>query len=168
MSGSSIQPERAWQAALDQLRLDMPKASFDTWVRDTSFVSFEDGLFTIATTNTYGRDWLAGRLTSTLTRLMTSILNQTVEIQFIVTDENSSEFSDDGEDPPEQASSQDTRPAVLTLQAEYQSIYDAIVQPERVIVVPGYFMRYIPLLGFELAWRYIGFRQAAYEAGTTR
>ena len=35
MNGSSIQPERAWQMALDQLRLDMPKASFDTWVRDT-------------------------------------------------------------------------------------------------------------------------------------
>ena len=32
MNGSSIQPERAWQMALDQLRLDMPKASFDTRV----------------------------------------------------------------------------------------------------------------------------------------
>ncbi|MBZ5585830.1 MAG: ABC transporter permease, partial [Acidobacteriia bacterium] len=45
------QPERAWQMALDQLRLDMPKASFDSWVRDTSFVSFEDGIFTIGTPN---------------------------------------------------------------------------------------------------------------------
>ncbi len=59
MNGSSIQPERAWQMALDQLRLDMPKASFDTWVRDTRFVSFEDGVFTIGTPNAYGREWLA-------------------------------------------------------------------------------------------------------------
>ena len=29
-------------------------------------------------------------------------------------------------------------------------------------------MRFIPLLGLELAWLYIGFRQAAYEAGATR
>jgi hypothetical protein len=43
MKSSLIQPERAWQMALDQLRLDMPKASFDTWVRDTSFVSFKMG-----------------------------------------------------------------------------------------------------------------------------
>lgn len=49
MNGSNIQPERAWQMTLDQLRLDMPKASFDTWVRDTSFVSYEDGVFTIGT-----------------------------------------------------------------------------------------------------------------------
>ena len=62
----------------------------------------------------------------------------------------------------------DKHPSVLSLQAEYQSIYDEIVQPDQVIVVPGYFMRYIPLLGLELAWLYIGFRQAAYEAGAAR
>ncbi len=166
MNGFNIQPERAWQMALDQLRLDMPKASYDTWVRDTSFVSFEDGVFTIGTPNAYGREWLASRLTSTLTRLMTGILNQQLEINFVVS-ENYSESEEDGyleaEDPVS-----DKRPSILSIQAEYQSIYDEIVQPDQVIVVPGYFMRYIPLLGLELAWLYIGFRQAAYEAGAAR
>jgi hypothetical protein len=45
---------------------------------------------------------------------------------------------------------------------------DEIVQPNQVIVVPGYFLRYIPLLGLELAWLYIGFRKAAYEAGAAK
>ncbi len=166
MNGSNIQPERAWQMALDQLRLDMPKASFDTWVRDTSFVSFEDGVFTIGTSNSYGREWLANRLTSTVTRLMTGILNQQLVVEFAITEEtiDSEEDSFLEDDDPVR----DTRPTVLSIQAEYQSIYDEIVQPDQVIVVPGYFMRYIPLLGLELAWLYIGFRQAAYEAGATR
>jgi hypothetical protein len=168
MSGTSIQPERAWQAALEQLRHDMPKASFDTWVRDTSYVSFEDGVFTISTPNAYGREWLAGRLTSTLTRLMTGILNQNVDIQFIVAEGDPDDQPEVGEAAPEAVVSQEKRLAVLSLQAEYQSIYDEIVQPERIIVVPGYFLRYIPLLGLELAWLYIGFRQAAYEAGASR
>ncbi|MEN4011394.1 MAG: hypothetical protein ROW48_05130 [Bellilinea sp.] len=152
--------------ALDQLRLDMPKASFDTWVRDTSFVSFEDGVFTIGTSNSYGREWLASRLTSTVTRLMTGILNQQLVVEFIVTEEIL-ENEDDGffED---EIPVPDKHPTVLSIQAEYQSIYDEIVQPDHVIVVPGYFMRYIPLLGLELAWLYIGFRQAAYEAGAAR
>jgi hypothetical protein len=47
MNGFSIQLERVWQKTIDQLRLDMPKASFDTWVRDTSFVSFEAGIFSV-------------------------------------------------------------------------------------------------------------------------
>jgi len=166
MNGSNIQPERAWQMALDQLRLDMPKASFDTWVRDTSFVSFEDGVFTIGTPNAYGREWLASRLTSTVTRLMSGILNQQMVVEFIVTEE----ILEDEEDGflEEEIPVPDKHPTVLSIQAEYQSIYDEIVQPDHVIVVPGYFMRYIPLLGLELAWLYIGFRQAAYEAGAAR
>lgn len=166
MNGSSIQPERAWQMALDQLRLDMPKASFDTWVRDTSFVSFEDGVFTISTPNSYGREWLESRLTSTLTRLMTGILNQQLVVEFIVI--NEIHGNDEDVYLEEENSSSDEHPTVLSIQAEYQSIYDEIVQPDQVIVVPGYFMRYIPLMGVELAWLYIGFRQAAYEAGAAR
>ena len=166
MNGSNIQPERAWQMALDQLRMGMPKASFDAWVRDTSFVSYEDGVFTIGTPNSYGREWLASRLTSTLTRLLTGILNQQVVVDFIVVEDyfesKEEDFLDD-EDPIS-----DKQPSVISIQAEYQSIYDEIVQPDQVIVVPGYFMRYIPLLGLELAWLYVGFRQAAYEAGAAR
>lgn len=166
MNGSNIQPERAWQMALDQLRLDMPKASFDTWVRDTSFVSFEDGVFTIGTPNAYGREWLASRLTSTVARLMSGILNQQMVVEFIVTEEIL-ENEEDGF-VEEEIPVPDKHPTVLSVQAEYQSIYDEIVQPDHVIVVPGYFMRYIPFLGLELAWLYIGFRQSAYEAGAAR
>jgi len=36
--------EQAWQSALGQLQMEMPKASFDTWVRDTQVTSYEDGL----------------------------------------------------------------------------------------------------------------------------
>ena len=166
MNGASFSPEKALQIALDQLRLDMPKASFDTWVLDVCFVSFEDGIFTVGTTNAYGREWLASRLTSTITRLLTGILNQKVEVQFIIVEgANEDEIEDTHED---ENSAPVENPAVLSLQAEYQSIYDEIVQPHRVIVVPGYYLRYISLLGLDLAWLYIGFRQAAYEAGAAR
>lgn len=170
MNGSSIQPERAWQIALDQLRLDMPKASFDTWVRDTSFISFEDGVFTVGTPNAYGREWLASRLTSTVTRMLTGILNQQVEVQFIVDEEPVDEDEEsEGDEYAQQVACPPEQPQeVLALQAAYQSVYDEIVRPDQVIVLPGYFLRFIPLLGVELAWLYIGFRQAAYEAGAAR
>ncbi len=169
MNGSSIQPERAWQMTLSQLQMDMPKAAFDSWVRDTSFVLFEAGVFTVGTPNAYGREWLASRLTSTVTRMLTGILNQQIDVQFIVVNE-----PDDLENEPEddvlsdESASLESGSDVLSLQAEYQSIYDEIVRPDQVIVVPGYFLRFIPLLGPDLAWLYIGFRQAAYEAGASR
>ena len=35
--------EQAWQTVLAQLQMDMPRASYDTWVRDTRPVGYENG-----------------------------------------------------------------------------------------------------------------------------
>ena len=76
--------EQAWQSALGQLQVEMPKASFDTWVRNTRITSYSDGLFTIGVDNAYARDWLASRLSSTVTRLLMGIMNRTVDVSFVV------------------------------------------------------------------------------------
>lgn len=75
---------QAWQAALGQLQMEMPKAAFDTWVRDAEMLSYEDGSFVIGVQNAYARDWLDSRLSSTVTRLLTGIMNRTVEVRFVV------------------------------------------------------------------------------------
>ena len=167
MNLSTITPEKAWQMTLDQLHLEMSTADFDTWVSSAHFVVFSNGKLTISTPNAFGRDWLASRLSSTVNRLLTGILDQPVEVQFTVMEElperrEGVSFLNEEAPIPEQY------PTVLSLQAEYQSIYDEIIHPDQVIVVPGYFLRYIPLLGPELAWLYVSFRQAAYEAGASR
>jgi len=73
--------EQAWQSALGQLQMEMPKASFDTWVRDSRMVSYEDGLFTIEVRNGYARDWLESRLSSTAMRLLMGIMNRAVDVR---------------------------------------------------------------------------------------
>ena len=45
--------EQAWQSVLGQLQMEMPRASFDTWVRDTKPVSYQDGTLTIGVRNAY-------------------------------------------------------------------------------------------------------------------
>ena len=76
--------EQAWQSALGQLQMEMPKASFDTWVRDTRIASYLDGLFTIGVSNAYARDWLESRLSSTVTRLLMGIMNRAIDVVFVV------------------------------------------------------------------------------------
>lgn len=75
---------QAWQAALGQLQVEMPKSTFDTWVREAELVAYEDGSFVIGVNNAYARDWLEGRLKSTATRILTGIMNRTVEVRFVV------------------------------------------------------------------------------------
>ena len=79
-----MKAEQAWQAALGQLQMEMPKASFDTWVKEAEFLSYEDGQFIIGVPNTYARDWLEGRLNSTTTRMLTGIMNRSVSVRFVV------------------------------------------------------------------------------------
>jgi chromosomal replication initiator protein len=75
---------QAWQAALGQLQMEMPKAAFDTWVRNANLLSYEDGSFTIGVQNAYARDWLENRLASSIKRLLTGIMNRSVEVRFVV------------------------------------------------------------------------------------
>jgi chromosomal replication initiator protein len=79
-----MKPEQAWQAVLGQIQIDMPKASYDTWMRNTEVVSYEDNVFIIGAPNAYARDWLESRLSSKIKRLLCGILNRTVNLRFIV------------------------------------------------------------------------------------
>jgi chromosomal replication initiator protein len=79
-----MKAEHAWQAALGQLQMDMPKAAFNTWVRDSELVSYEDGSFMVGVRNGYARDWLESRLSSTVKRLLTGMMNRSVDVRFVV------------------------------------------------------------------------------------
>ena len=73
---------QAWQATLGQLQMNMSKATFDTWVRDAKFISQTDDVFTISVQNAYVRDWLENRLTGTVTKLLSSIMDKPQKVTF--------------------------------------------------------------------------------------
>ena len=57
-----MQPEQIWQTALGQLQMEIPKSTFDTWVRGTSLLTHEDGSYVVGVNNAYAKDWLENRL----------------------------------------------------------------------------------------------------------
>jgi chromosomal replication initiator protein len=79
-----MKAEQAWQSVLGQLQTEMPKASYDTWVRDTQVLSYEDGILVIGVDNAYARDWLESRLASTVNRLLVGVMNRSVDVKFVV------------------------------------------------------------------------------------
>ncbi len=74
----------AWEVARSQLRLQMTKSTYDTWVRDTTCVAYEDNNFIIAAPNAYAKDWLAKRLRPLIKRTLTSIVGRSVDLTFVV------------------------------------------------------------------------------------
>ena len=92
--------EQAWQSVLAQLQMEMPRASYDTWVRDTRPIAYDNGIITIGVRNAYARDWLEGRLASTVSRLLIGILNSNVSVDFVVSQADEIESHADPEPAP--------------------------------------------------------------------
>ncbi len=92
---------QAWQSVLGQLQMEMPKASFETWVRDTRPVSYQDGLLTVAVRNAYARDWLENRLLSSITRLLAGLLETEVQVRFVVDGEYEADETETADAAPE-------------------------------------------------------------------
>ncbi|MDH4137240.1 MAG: chromosomal replication initiator protein DnaA [Anaerolineae bacterium] len=79
-----MKANQIWQAALGELQLQMTKATFDTWVKNTHVVSFEDGTFIIGVHNAFTKDWLENRLLTTVKRTLVGIVGRSVEVKFTV------------------------------------------------------------------------------------
>jgi len=76
----------AWGAVLSYLKNDMPRASFETWVRDTRAVEWRaaERVLVIGARNTYACDWLTSRLSSTVNRLVGNRMDGECQVRFCV------------------------------------------------------------------------------------
>ncbi len=81
---SARRPEEVWETARSQLRLQMTKGTFETWVRDTTFLAHEDGTFIIGVPNAYAKDWLSLRLRALITRTVAGVVGHAVDVNFVV------------------------------------------------------------------------------------
>ena len=93
--------QQAWSSVLTQLQMDMPRASYETWVLGTVALGLENDVLLVSTRNAYARDWLESRLTSTVQRLLVGILNRSVSVKFVVGDESQEEMETEAEETDE-------------------------------------------------------------------
>ncbi|MBI1879679.1 MAG: chromosomal replication initiator protein DnaA [Chloroflexi bacterium] len=76
--------DQVWQATLGQLQLQMTRATFDTWIKDTRIVSQDSDRLIIGTKSAFAKDWLENRLITTISRAVAHVLGRAVNIQFTV------------------------------------------------------------------------------------
>ncbi len=79
-----MNPNQIWQAALGELQLQMTRATFETWVKQTSVLGFEDGVFIIGVQSNFAKEWLENRLLGLIKRTLTNIMGRSVEVRFAV------------------------------------------------------------------------------------
>jgi chromosomal replication initiator protein len=67
---SLVEAQKKWQATLGELQLQMTRATFDTWLRGSQVIGFEDNLFTVYVRHAYAVDWLQNRLLPVIQRTL--------------------------------------------------------------------------------------------------
>lgn len=153
--------QQAWEMAVSQLRIEMTKALFETWVQPLRPLGYEDGLFRIGVLNPYAREWVESRLKTRLVNLLEGILGESLTVQIDVVIDDDEEDANDGvvsTVPLKELASQtgvlnrekkkENGARKVMLQRAYGSKRASIIQPERGLFVTLYFFNnWLPLLG---------------------
>ena len=77
-------PEVLWEATLGQLELQVTRPNFDTWLRHTRGLHFEDDAFVVGAQSDFAVEWLRQRLRPLVTHTLSRILGRQVSVSFEV------------------------------------------------------------------------------------
>ncbi|MSQ26899.1 MAG: chromosomal replication initiator protein DnaA [Dehalococcoidia bacterium] len=89
-----------WSAALGELQVQVARANYDTWLKDTKGLSLLGDVFTVGAPTSFAMEWLDKRLTALIRKTVAGILGRDVELRFVVLDaKNAALLSPSGEAP---------------------------------------------------------------------
>jgi chromosomal replication initiator protein len=77
--------EEIWRQVLNEMELNLPKAAFNTWFKNTALVSNKDGVVTIGVPHAFAQEWLSDKFNKNILKSLRSILSDIKEVKFSVT-----------------------------------------------------------------------------------
>ena len=79
-----MNPEQIWQAAQEELRFQLSKPSYETWLKNASLVSRERNAFRIGVPTKLAKDWLEDRYSAVIKETLSAIVSGDVQVAFEV------------------------------------------------------------------------------------
>ncbi len=80
--------EELWKAALGQIELSLSRANFITWFKNTTILSIERGIATIAVPNGFAKEWLENKYNLYILKALKSLNPEITEIRCSIVQEN--------------------------------------------------------------------------------
>ncbi len=76
--------EQLWQAALGEIELNISRANFITWFRDTYILKNKEGLATIGVPNGFSKEWLENKYNKLILRALRNVSGEIKELKFLI------------------------------------------------------------------------------------
>ncbi len=97
MATTSDDPaDRLWAAALQDLRFQMARETFQQWLQGSRVVESGDGTLTIGIVPMYGADWLQHRLRGVIERAVGQIAGRPITVSFVASCSNQEHSQEHG------------------------------------------------------------------------
>ena len=77
-------PGAVWEAALGELQIQVNRPNFDTWLKKTTALSYENGEFVVAVPSAFVAEYLERNQRSLVEKVLAGILGQEVSVRFQV------------------------------------------------------------------------------------
>src|ERR671936_2369844 len=79
-----MEPEQIWQAAQEELRFQLSKPSYESWLKNASLVGREKNSFRIGVPTKLAKDWLEDRYSAMIKETLSAIVSSDVSVAFEV------------------------------------------------------------------------------------
>lgn len=73
-----------WETAKGALQVQVNRANYETWLKDTVGISYKGNQFVVGTPRAFAKEWLERRLLSLVKKTLISIMGHSVEVTFQV------------------------------------------------------------------------------------
>ena len=110
-----MENKELWSKALVDIELEVSKANFSTWFKNTRIAKQEDGTVYIGVQNEFVRDWLSNKYNSMLLKTLRNLSDQVRNVEYIIA-------KDDGVEKSEQLPKKDHFPS-FSAELPLQDIY---------------------------------------------
>jgi hypothetical protein len=79
---ASLDAREVWGQVLEELRMQMTRATFDTWLRGSRVVDVRDGEMIVRVRDEYAVDWLQARWLGPIRRTVAGVVGQALDVRF--------------------------------------------------------------------------------------
>lgn len=77
--------KQLWDTALSGIELNLSKANYTTWFKDTAIIKEEEGIVYISVPNSFVKEWLYNKYHKFILKSLRDISNHIRNIEYIIT-----------------------------------------------------------------------------------
>jgi chromosomal replication initiator protein len=130
MADKELSAKDAWRAVLGELQLQLPRPTFETWLKPTEGVSYDEYYFVVQVPTPFAVAWLERRMYQAIQKTVEKITHRPLEVQFQV---KSGAIQEEGATPPSPPLTKGSTGGVLAMEEERRADESGSV-PEPVAV----------------------------------